>query len=296
MFRIRHCSPSLHQSMVLPARGDDSEEKASRRREKKQQQLTLIPLIFLIYFEVSSRPYGEEPAVQAAGPFLAILDFLISPFVWSIPEALITAELATAFPGNGGYVVWATEAFGPFTGSLMGSWKYLSGVINNAAYPVLCADCLSRIFSCFSGGTPRDVVIVGFTLALSFLNYTGVDGGGVGGGGSGGGVAGAVRGDGGSRSAEGEAREVAGEGRDGGRSGEDRLEPLPQHPIQEPQLLGQHEHAGGGGGVAAADVPAGAAGGGASHLHRVRRRADAGGVLTRTWKAGVAWAAERDCG
>ncbi|MQM01960.1 hypothetical protein Taro_034714, partial [Colocasia esculenta] len=168
-------SPSLRQAMVLPAGGDDSEEKGSRRREKKQQQqLTLIPLIFLIYFEVSGGPYGEEPAVQAAGPFLAILGFLIFPFIWSIPEALITAELATAFPGNGGYVVWATEAFGPFAGSLMGSWKYLSGVINNAAYPVLCADYLSRIFSRFSGGAPRDVAIAGFTLGLSFLNYTGL--------------------------------------------------------------------------------------------------------------------------
>ncbi|KAL3379191.1 hypothetical protein AABB24_000083 [Solanum stoloniferum] len=65
---------------------------------KKNHKLTLIPLIFLIYFEVAGGPYGEEPAVKAAGPLLAILGFLIFPFIWSVPEALITAELSTTFP------------------------------------------------------------------------------------------------------------------------------------------------------------------------------------------------------
>ncbi len=31
---------------------------------------------------------------------LTILGFLIFPILWSVPEALITAELATAFPEN----------------------------------------------------------------------------------------------------------------------------------------------------------------------------------------------------
>ncbi|KAK6145090.1 hypothetical protein DH2020_021910 [Rehmannia glutinosa] len=136
--------------------------------------LTLIPLIFLIYFEVAGGPYGEEPAVKAAGPLFAILGFLIFPFIWSIPEALITAELSTAFPGNGGFVIWADSAFGPFFGSLMGTWKFLSGVINIAAFPVLCIDYLKRIFPIFSSGLPRNLAILIFTLVFSFLNYTGL--------------------------------------------------------------------------------------------------------------------------
>lgn len=54
--------------------------------------------------------------------------------VWSVPEALITAELATAFPENGGYVVWVTAAFGEFWGfqvwrillSASATWKMIS--------------------------------------------------------------------------------------------------------------------------------------------------------------------------
>lgn len=34
----------------------------------------------------------------------------------SIPTALMTAELSTSMPENGGYVVWTKRAFGPFWG------------------------------------------------------------------------------------------------------------------------------------------------------------------------------------
>lgn len=144
------------------------------KAKHKQKKLTLIPLIFLIYFEVAGGPYGEEPAVQAAGPLFALLGFLIFPFIWSIPEALITAELSTAYPGDGGFVIWADRAFGPFWGSIMGTWKFLSGVINIAAFPVLCIDYLKKLFPIFGSGLPRYLAIFVSTLMLSFLNYTGL--------------------------------------------------------------------------------------------------------------------------
>ncbi|KAF2314536.1 hypothetical protein GH714_027402 [Hevea brasiliensis] len=105
---------------------------------KLPKKLTLVPLVFLIYFEVAGGPYGEEPAVQAAGPLYALLGFLIFPFIWSIPEALITAELSTAYPGNGGFVIWAD------------------------VLPVL------------DSGWPRKIAILISTLILSFVNYTGL--------------------------------------------------------------------------------------------------------------------------
>lgn len=138
------------------------------------RKLSLLPLLFLIFFEVSGGPYGEESTVAAAGPLWAILGFLIFPFIWSIPEALITAELATAFPGNGGFVIWADQAFGPFWGSLMGSWKFFTGVLNLCSYPALCVDYLKLVFPIFASGFPRYIVVVVFTLLLSFLNYTGL--------------------------------------------------------------------------------------------------------------------------
>ncbi|KAK9988511.1 hypothetical protein SO802_028750 [Lithocarpus litseifolius] len=138
------------------------------------KKLTLLPLIFLIYFEVAGGPYGEEPAVQAAGPLLTIIGFLVFPFIWSVPEALVTAELSTAYPGNGGFVIWAERAFGPFWGSLMGTWKFLSSVINIAAFPVLCIDYMKQIIPAIESGLPRYLALLCSTLGLSFLNYTGL--------------------------------------------------------------------------------------------------------------------------
>jgi len=149
-------------------------QRIESRSGSKSKKLKLIPLIFLIYFEVSGGPFGEETAVKAAGPLLAIAGFLIFPFVWSIPEALVTAELATAYPGNGGYVVWAGTAFGPFWGFLMGWWKWIGGVINNAAYPVLCFDYLKLLLPACGHGPVRDVGILLYTFMLSYLNFTGL--------------------------------------------------------------------------------------------------------------------------
>ncbi|CAM0873400.1 unnamed protein product [Alopecurus aequalis] len=156
--------------VVLPAPADGGGHGKVATRNK----LSLVPLIFLIFFEVAGGPYGAEPAVQSAGPLFALLGFLIFPFIWAIPESLVTAELSTAMPGNGGFVVWADRAFGPFSGSLMGTWKYVSGAINGAAFPALCADYLARVIPAVADGGPRVATIVTFNVALSFLNYTGL--------------------------------------------------------------------------------------------------------------------------
>ncbi|GAU41647.1 hypothetical protein TSUD_81330 [Trifolium subterraneum] len=153
---------SYHQPL-LNQRVDDDEEEDSNPKTKSQKKLALLPLIFLIYFEVSGGPYGEEATVSAAGPLFAILGFVIFPFIWSIPEALLTAELATTFPGNGGFVIWANEAFGPFWGSLMGYWKFFSGVINLASFPVLCIDYLKLVIPVLSS------VVLGIISLLPFV-------------------------------------------------------------------------------------------------------------------------------
>src|SRR5450759_2528181 len=118
-------------------------------------KLSMLPLVALIFFEVSGGPFGVEDSVKAGGPLFALLGFLVFPFVWSIPEALVTAELATTFPENGGYVVWISAAFGPFWGFQEGWWKWLSGIIDNALYPVLFLDYLKRALPIFDGGPYR---------------------------------------------------------------------------------------------------------------------------------------------
>ncbi|KAI5068096.1 hypothetical protein GOP47_0016441 [Adiantum capillus-veneris] len=159
-------------SMSLPIAVDDPYEKALPAIPPRK--LTVLPLIFLIFFEVSGGPIGTEQAVQAGGALLALLGFLIFPFIWSVPEALVTAEMATAFPENGGYVLWTSAAFGPFWGFLQGWWKWTSGMINNATYPILCLDYLQSILPAVGSGWGRIVGRFVFTGLLTYLNYRGL--------------------------------------------------------------------------------------------------------------------------
>lgn len=139
-----------------------------------RKKLTLLPLVFLIYFQVAGGPYGEEPAVQAAGSLFAIIGFIVFPFLWSVPEALITAELTTTFPGNGGFVIWAERAFGPFCGSLMGTWKIFSGIMNITAFPAFFISYIEKIFPALESGWPRRIAVFVSTILLSLLNYFGL--------------------------------------------------------------------------------------------------------------------------
>ncbi|XP_042494768.1 probable polyamine transporter At3g19553 isoform X2 [Macadamia integrifolia] len=141
---------------------------------KTKSKLTLLPLIALIFYEVSGGPFGVEDSVRAGGPLLSLLGFLIFPLFWSIPEALITAELATSFPENGGYVLWVSAAFGPFWGFQEGFWKWFSGVMDNALYPVLFLDYLKHSFPIFNRLIARIPTLLGITVSLTYLNYRGL--------------------------------------------------------------------------------------------------------------------------
>ena len=122
---------------------------------------SIVPLIFIIFYEVSGGPFGIEDSVGAAGPLLAIAGFLALPLIWSVPEALITAELGTMFPENSGYVVWVASALGPYWGFQQGWMKWLSGLIDNALYPVLFLDYLKSGVPALGGGALRTGAVLG---------------------------------------------------------------------------------------------------------------------------------------
>lgn len=137
-------------------------------------KVSLLPLVFLIFYEVSGGPFGVEDSVQAAGPLLALLGFLVFPFIWSVPEALITAEMGTMFPENGGYVVWVSSALGPYWGFQQGWMKWLSGVIDNALYPVLFLDYIKSGIPALADGLPRIAAVFVLTAVLTYMNYRGM--------------------------------------------------------------------------------------------------------------------------
>lgn len=165
----RQTSSAMGDYQVI---GELPSYKASNSNTRK---VSVLPLVFLIFYEVSGGPFGVEDTVRAAGPLLALLGFLLFPIIWSIPEALITAEMGTMFPENSGYVVWVSSALGPYWGFQQGWMKWISGVIDNALYPVMFLDYLkSGVPALGEDGMPRAVAALGLTVLLTYLNYRGL--------------------------------------------------------------------------------------------------------------------------
>ncbi|KAH9753810.1 putative polyamine transporter [Citrus sinensis] len=149
-------------------------DQPSSPRVHGAKKVSILPLIFLIFYEVSGGPFGVEDSVKAAGPLLALLGFLVFPIIWSVPEALITAEMGTVFPENCGFVVWVSSALGPYWGFQQVWMKWLSGVIDNALYPVLFLDYLKSGIPALGDGLPRAFAALALTFVLTFMNYRGL--------------------------------------------------------------------------------------------------------------------------
>ena len=110
-----------------------------------RRTLNFASLVALTFFCVAGGAYGIEDAVGAGGPMLALLALLVVPWLWSLPMALMTAELSTAMPEDGGYVIWVQRAFGRFWGFQEGWLSWLCSFADNALYPIMFVDYLAYV-------------------------------------------------------------------------------------------------------------------------------------------------------
>ncbi|HEY3065577.1 MAG TPA: APC family permease [Methylomirabilota bacterium] len=138
-----------------------------------RRDLGLLPLVALVFFNVSGGPYGIEDVVPSFGPGLALTLLLLVPLVWSLPVALAMAELAAAMPDEGGYVTWTARAFGPFWGFQVGWWSWLDSFVDVAVYPALFVEYV-RFWRPAMTGVERWTLAVLFIVVLTVLNLLGV--------------------------------------------------------------------------------------------------------------------------
>ena len=141
--------------------------------EQPKARLSLLGLIAVTFFCVAGGAFGLEDAVQAAGPQMVLLGILLLPWIWSFPIALMTAELSTAIPENGGYVVWVEKAFGRFWGFQEGWWSWMGSLADNALYPVLFLDYLAYLRGDMSA-LERWGIGLTLILIITFLNIRGI--------------------------------------------------------------------------------------------------------------------------
>jgi amino acid transporter len=101
----------------------------------------------MIFFLVCGGAYGTEDLVSSIPPFYALLAMALSAFVWSIPIALMTAELAIAVPHDAAYIEWTRIAFGSLASKLEAAIVSICLVIDQAVYPKIFVAYATQIFT-----------------------------------------------------------------------------------------------------------------------------------------------------
>ena len=149
-----------------------------RRASEKRSDIGALQLAVIVFYSVSGGAYGVEDSVRAAGVMWTLIGFTVMPFIWSLPEALMTAELSCAFPEASGSVVWVEKAFGPMAGWIDGCLTWVAGATDNSIYPGLFLDYLIQVLyhnsDDFSNTWLRYGIISLTTIILVYINYRGL--------------------------------------------------------------------------------------------------------------------------
>ena len=104
------------------------------------------------FFTTCGGPFGLEPLPAAVGPGWAVVLILTAPIFWSLPMALMVAELSTLMPEEGGYYVWVRETMGAFWGVQEAWWTMGYSIGLMASFPVLFVSYLSFFIPALAPG------------------------------------------------------------------------------------------------------------------------------------------------
>jgi len=138
------------------------------------RKLALGGVVGIIFFSVSGGPYGLEDTIGESGAGMGLLLIMITPIIWSLPTALMVAELATTIPAEGGYYHWGKTALGPFWGFNLTWWMWVTGIVDLALYPVLFVDYSAYFFPILQESElVRWLVAVTLVWVFAYVNIRG---------------------------------------------------------------------------------------------------------------------------
>jgi amino acid transporter len=133
----------------------------------------LFYLVFVMFSYTTGGPVGIEDMVTTAGPGMTLLYLLVLPFFWCIPVSLVSAELTTAMPVEGGFYRWTRAAFGDFWGFLAGWWNWTASFLLGGAYAVLFTDYLVYYFPQITGWK-HYLVSLALIAVITWINVRGI--------------------------------------------------------------------------------------------------------------------------
>jgi amino acid transporter len=153
---------SLSKEVASP---DAPPRAVSEKEVEPPRSMGALRFAAVAFVAVSAGPFGMEVAVQAAGPLWVVVGVLVFAVMWSLPQSLITASLASTFHKNGGTVQFAMTALGPFWGWMAAYNNLMTQLFDVPVYPVLFAAYV-RDLGGWSQNSWEDWCVKGGALAL----------------------------------------------------------------------------------------------------------------------------------
>ncbi|CAM9138038.1 unnamed protein product, partial [Ectocarpus fasciculatus] len=139
----------------------------------KVRTLNIAPLVAIMYFAIAGGPEGTETMIQNGGPGLTILGVVVCAFLWAAPTALMTAELSTRYPENGGFIIWARVAWGKFASGMAGWLQFCFTAADAALYPGLFFSYLTCSLEWSPSIEIEWAVKMGFVAVILYVNLSG---------------------------------------------------------------------------------------------------------------------------
>jgi len=137
------------------------------------KKISLIPFVAVLYAYCAGGPFDYEAMVSTSGPGMALLFILIVPWLFSVPMALASAEMATAMPVEGGFYRWTRAAFGDFWGFQCGWWNWTGTFFMWASYGVVLADYVAQVTPVHSRFMHWAIAVI-FLVLVAGLNILGI--------------------------------------------------------------------------------------------------------------------------
>src|SRR5882762_11276405 len=126
-----------------------------------------------MFFYCTGGPFGLEDMATTSGPGMTLIYLLVIPFFWCIPVSLVSAELTTAMPVEGGFYRWVRVGFGNLWGFLAGWWNWSASFLLGSVYAVQFADYLSFYFPDLTGWR-HWIVSLAMVGVIAYINVLGI--------------------------------------------------------------------------------------------------------------------------
>ena len=104
---------------------------------------------------------------------MTLIFLLVLPLFWCIPVSLVSAELTTAMPVEGGFYRWVRAGFGDFWGFLAGWWNWCASFLLGSVYAVQFSDYLGFYFPELTGWR-HYFVSLAVIAVITYINVRGI--------------------------------------------------------------------------------------------------------------------------